>query len=153
MKTGFASQSNAKLGHARVDSRITSIDMMISLNTRVKHFGQNLSQRVTYCESGPRKGHPKSERRGLLEALGVSPYVVPKLVIVLGQSLRQILGEEHRVVLPKHKPPHARELQRHKLGHNARHADRVPRSPLSRVAKPGGVLGDAHRREEGGVAA
>lgn len=93
-------------------------------------------------EPSTAKSHFERVLHILLVALRIAPNVKPPIVIVLRQSLHQVLDEKHRVVVAKNEPPHVGLASIDDLLDRARHADRGPEPSPESVRKSGGVAGD-----------
>ena len=150
MKPWVVSQLNTKLHQTRKNSRITSVHMRISHQTRIQNPSQNLSQRSAYRETTTAVCHIKRMPEILLVTFRHTSDVEPPIMIVFRQNLHQILREKHRIVVAENVPPDfLRFVRFHRLFHDPRHSNRRPESPRKRVRKPRRVAGDNHRRQIG----
>lgn len=140
-------QPNSQLCQARENPGITSIQVGVPHQARVKNIGQSLGQRVAYGEPATTKRHVKRVLRVLIIALGVTPHVEPPVRIVLGQGPHQIVHDEHSVIVAEHEPTHIRLAEGDDLLDDTSHADRRPEASTESVREPGGVAGDDDRRD------
>lgn len=89
-----------------MDPAITSVQVRVSIDARIKNFCQHLRERIAYSETASSKSHVIRELLILSKAFRVTPNVIPQVMIILGKRLGQILGEKQCIVIPKHEPPH-----------------------------------------------
>lgn len=107
MKPRFTRQLHAELRQAGENPSITPVQVRVPHQARVQHPSQNPRQRRADREPSPSERHPERVTHVRHVPLRPAPDVVPLLGVVLRQGPHQIVGEEDRVVVAEHEPPHA----------------------------------------------
>ena len=105
MEAGLSGERHAELGEAGLDAVVAAVQLVVAVKAPVHDPGERRGSREADGVPAAAKGHGVRVRHVLAHALGARPDVVHLPVVVPVEHGRQVLREEHRVIVAHDQPP------------------------------------------------
>lgn len=120
--------------------------MPVSDQARVQNPSQDPGQWSADRKASTTKRHIERVFQILSITLGITPNIIPPLVVIFPQRLDQIIHKEQSVIIPKHIPPHVRLITFNNFLHHPRNSNSRSETSTESVREPRSIIRNNHRR-------